>query len=163
MWKNALGVNVKFNDVDFNRLITDTSAAINNPKGIMAWGLGWIPDYPDEQDWTTLQFDNGAVNNGMNYGQNKSSDQAQQVQTQKLLEQADANQNAVQRIQQYDTAEQQLVNDVAWMTVFQQATPYVIKSCVQGVVVNAEDIPTAASWSKVYISNASNCANTSSY
>jgi oligopeptide transport system substrate-binding protein len=163
MWKSNLGVNVKFDDVDFNQLITDTSAAIDNPKGIMAWGLGWIQDYSDDQDWTTLQFDNGAVNNDMNYGQNKSSDVAQQIQTQKLLEEADANQNPTQRIQQYDQAEQQLVNDVAWMTVFQQASPYVIKSCVQGVTVNPEDIVPPNGWSKVYISNSPDCANTSSY
>ena len=163
MWKSALGVDVKFDDVDFNKLITDTSAAINNPKGIMAWGLGWITDYPDPQDWTTLQFDNGAVNNGMNYGQNKASDAAQQLQTQKLLEQADANPDATQRIQQYNQAEQQLVNDVAWMTVFQQANPYVIKPCVQGVIINAADIPSPGSWPNVYISDAAGCANTSSY
>ena len=43
MWKSALGIDVKFDDVDFNKLITDTSPAINNPKGIM--GLGTWLDY----------------------------------------------------------------------------------------------------------------------
>ena len=76
----------------------------------------------------------------MNYGQNKASDAAAQLQTQKLLEQADANANATQRMQQYNQAEQQLVNDVAWMTVFQQANPYVIKPSVPGVIIKTPRI-----------------------
>jgi oligopeptide transport system substrate-binding protein len=163
MWQSALGVSVKFDDIDFNKLLTDTEDATNNPKGIMAWGIGWIADYPDPQDWTTLQFDNGAVNNNENYGQNHSPDVTQQVQTQKLLEQADSNLNTTQRLQQYETAEQQLVNDVAWMTVYQQASPYAIKPCVQGVVINSSDITPPNDWPNIYISNATPCANTSSY
>ena len=72
MWQ-ALGVTIKFRDEDFNQLLSDITAATNNPKGIAMWGIAWIADYPDAQDWTTLQFDNGSPNNNMNYGQNSGA------------------------------------------------------------------------------------------
>src|SRR6266699_2749844 len=61
MWQTNLGVSVKANAEDFNKLLTDTEAALNNPKGLQFWELAWIADYPDPQDWTTLQFGKGAL------------------------------------------------------------------------------------------------------
>ena len=40
------------------------------PMACRFWGIAWIADYPDPQDWTTLQFDKGVPNNNINYGQN---------------------------------------------------------------------------------------------
>ncbi|HCI80176.1 MAG TPA: peptide ABC transporter substrate-binding protein, partial [Ktedonobacter sp.] len=85
MWQSTLGVSVKVNDEDFNKLLSDITAATNNPKGLQFWGIAWIADYPDPQDWTTLQFANGAPNNNMNYGQNNTSDAAAQVAVQNQL------------------------------------------------------------------------------
>ena len=59
MWQTTLGVNVKANPEDFNKLLTDSEAALNNPNGLQFWAIAWIADYPDPQDWTTLQFDKG--------------------------------------------------------------------------------------------------------
>src|SRR6266699_817295 len=61
MWQTNLGVSVKAKAEDFNKLLTDTEAALNNPKGLQFWELAWIADYPDPQDWTTLQFGKGAL------------------------------------------------------------------------------------------------------
>jgi oligopeptide transport system substrate-binding protein len=163
MWQSALGVSVKINDIDFNKLLVDTQAAINNPKGIQMWEIGWIADYPDPQDWTSIQFGNGAYNNDMNYGQNNSTDKDQQVATQQLLDQADVNPNNTERLQQYMQAEQQLVNDVAWLPVFQQEYELVRKSCVVGVVNNSFDLTPPDDWANIYISTATSCADTSSY
>jgi len=60
MWKQALGIDVKFNDVDFNKMLTDTTATLGN-KSVMAWSIGWISDYPDPQDWISLQFDKAST------------------------------------------------------------------------------------------------------
>ncbi|GHO67303.1 hypothetical protein KSC_061950 [Ktedonobacter sp. SOSP1-52] len=46
-WKDTLGVNVTINDEDFNKLLDDTSNAVNNPKGLQMWAIDWIADYPD--------------------------------------------------------------------------------------------------------------------
>jgi peptide/nickel transport system substrate-binding protein/oligopeptide transport system substrate-binding protein len=163
MWKNVLGVNVTINDIDFNKMLDETSSATNNPKGIQMWWIGWIADYPDPQDWLTLQFGNGSTQNNMNYGQNKSIDAAAQQQNQKLMVQADANLNPTERMQQYNQAEQQAVNDVAWLPIYQQTVSQVIKSCVVGIAQNAQSLTPPNDWANIYKTNDPNCANTTQY
>ncbi len=158
MWQ-ALGVTIHFRDEDFNQLLSDITAATNNPKGIAMWGIAWIADYPDAQDWTTLQFDKGAPNNNMNYGQNSGATSATQQQTQQQLEAADINPDSAARIQQYNTAEQQLVNDVAWLPIDQVEYQVMLKPCVVGYGYNAQGLFPAQSWGRVYISTNSNCSN----
>jgi peptide/nickel transport system substrate-binding protein/oligopeptide transport system substrate-binding protein len=117
------------------------------------WSIGWIADYPDPQDWTSLQFAKGSPNNNANYGQNSSADAAQQQQVQQQLAQADVTANATQRLQMYNQAEQQLVNDVAWMPLFQQSTPELVKTYVVGHTLNAFYIVPPDAWSNVYIAS----------
>ncbi len=160
MWQSALGITIKFVDEDFNKLLSDTTNATNNPKGIGIWGLGWGADYPDAQDFTTLQFDNGSPQNNLNYGQNNSATSAAQKTVQQQLEAADANVTDPNgRIQQYNTLEQQLVNDVAWLPEFQQASQRLTKPCVVGAVITANTQVYPSAWANVYISSDPNCAN----
>jgi oligopeptide transport system substrate-binding protein len=163
MWHNVLGVNIKINDIDFNKLLDEIPAATNNPDGIQMWWIPWIADYPDPQDWLTLQFDNGAQNNNMNYGQNKTSDAAVQQQIQQLMEQADKNPDQTTRMQQYNKAEQQLINDVAWLPVDQQILPTVIKPCLANFFFNAQEQTPPNDWGSVYITTNPTCANTAQY
>jgi oligopeptide transport system substrate-binding protein len=162
MWKNVLGIDVKFSDVDFNKLSDDTTATTGN-NSLAAWWIGWIADYPDPQNWTSVQFGKGAGNNNVNYGQNQSKNASQQQEVQKLLDQADANSNNDERMKQYQQAEQQLVNDVAWIPVYQQLTVGVRKPCVVGIVPNAFNITPPDDWGSIYISNHSTCADVSRY
>ncbi|HLI09541.1 MAG TPA: peptide ABC transporter substrate-binding protein, partial [Ktedonobacteraceae bacterium] len=151
-WQTVLGVSVKAAPTDFNKLLDDITAATNNPHGLQFWGIAWIADYPDPQDWTTLQFDAGVPNNNMNYGQNNSSDAATQQATQKLLEQADGMPNGPDRYAQYNKAEQQLVNDVAWLPMEQVTAAFVLKPYVQGLVFNPQSLTPPNDWGSVYIS-----------
>jgi oligopeptide transport system substrate-binding protein len=151
MWQTTLGVSVKANPEDFNKLLSDIVAATNNPKGIQFWNIGWIADYPDPQDWTTLQFDKGVPNNNMNYGQNSTADAAQQQAVQTALEAADVNPDQNARIQAYMTAEQQLVNDVAWMPTSQVTISQVVKPYVKGLVFNPQGLTPPDDWGAVYI------------
>jgi oligopeptide transport system substrate-binding protein len=151
MWQTTLGVSVKANPEDFNKLLTDSEAALNNPNGLQFWAIGWIADYPDPQDWTTLQFDKGAQYNQINYGQNHSADAAQQQQTQQMLEAADVNPDQTSRLQAYNQAEQQLVNDVAWLPMEQVAIPQVLKAYVRGMVFNPQLLIPPNDWGNIYI------------
>jgi len=163
MWQNVLGVSVKINDVDVNKLIADIPAATNNANGLMFWSYGWIADYPDPQDWLTLQFDAGVPNNNMNYGQNHSSNASIQQATQALLHQADTNPNEAERLQQYMKAEQQLVDDVAWLPLYQITASFVRKPCVQGIVDNPAGLTPPDDWANVFISTATPCTDTAAY
>ncbi|HEX4713504.1 MAG TPA: peptide ABC transporter substrate-binding protein, partial [Ktedonobacteraceae bacterium] len=160
-WQSVLGVSVKTHEEDFNALLTDASnstcqtpddprACLN--KGLQMWFLAWIADYPDPQDWTTLQFDKGASNNNWNWGQNFSADAAAQVQVQKNLEAADINTNSTARIAAYNKAEQQLVNDVAWAPIDQQDNALLIRKDIQGAIVNSQDLTPPDDWANIYVS-----------
>ncbi|HZR41227.1 MAG TPA: peptide ABC transporter substrate-binding protein [Ktedonobacteraceae bacterium] len=162
-WKTVLGVNVKINDVDQNKLITDRNHSLNNPNGMQMWALFWGADYPDPQDWMTLIFDKGSTKNGLNYGQNNSSAAAEQQANQHLMEQADVNPDPTSRMQQYNQAEQQLVNDVAWIPMYQNTTSIVRKPCVVGITDNAQGFIPQDDWGSIYVSTAAPCANTSQY
>ena len=157
-WQTVLGVSVKTNDIDFNKLLGDITGTTNTTT-LQFWAIAWITDYPDPQDWLTLQFDNGAGNNNMNYGQNHSTDAAQQQATQKLMEQADLNLNPAQRLQQYNQAEQQLVNDVAWLPMDQVNATYLLKPCVHGFVLNHQGLTPPNDWGSMYITTATPCAS----
>ncbi len=151
MWQNTLGVSVKAAPEDFNKLLTDSEAALNNPKGLQFWGIAWIADYPDPQDWTTLQFGAGAPYNQINYGQNHSADAAQQQQTQQALAAADVNPDQASRMQAYNQAEQQLVNDVAWLPMEQVAVSQVLKAYVKGMVFNPQLLIPPEDWGNIFI------------
>ncbi|MGZ6367426.1 MAG: peptide ABC transporter substrate-binding protein, partial [Ktedonobacteraceae bacterium] len=151
MWQTVLGISVKPDPIDFNRLLGEMSASINNPKGLQFWRFTWVADYPDPQDWLTLQFDKGAPNNVMNYGQNSSADALHQQATQLLMEQADFNQNQSARLSQYGQAEQQLVKDVAWLPMYQVGAVYLLKPYVHGLVDNPLGLTPPDDWSNIYI------------
>ena len=151
MWQTTLGINVKANPEDFNKLLTDTEAALNNPNGLQFWGIAWIADYPDPQDWTTLQFGKGSQYNQINYGQNTTANAAEQQQVQQALAAADVNQDQTTRMQAYNQAEQSLVNDVAWLPMEQVAVSQVLKAYVRGIVFNPQLLIPPNDWGNIFI------------
>jgi oligopeptide transport system substrate-binding protein len=160
MWQNTLGISVKIEDVDFNKLVTDITGTIGNGN-VMALSVGWSGT-PDPYDWTTMQFGNGAGVNLSNYGQNHSTDAAQQQQTQQLLAQADGEvANPTLRMQEDQQAEQQLVNDVAWLPIYQNTNVYVVKPCVVGWPSNPFGSVLEPDWPNIYISTATPCGSQS--
>jgi peptide/nickel transport system substrate-binding protein/oligopeptide transport system substrate-binding protein len=151
MWQKVLGVTVTPDPLDYNTLLTQVTLATGNANGLQMWGLTWVAEYPDPQDWLTRQFDRGVPNNNANYGQNTSSDVAQQQQTQQQLENADSNSNQDARYKAYQQAEQQLVNDVAWMPMEQVTTTFLRQPTVVGIVDNPMNIVPPNDWANIYI------------
>ncbi|MBV9229741.1 MAG: peptide ABC transporter substrate-binding protein [Chloroflexi bacterium] len=149
-WKSVLNITVTANPVDYNALLDKVAAATNNPNGLQFWGLAWIGEYPDPQDWLTFQFDKGVPNNNMNYGQNLSTTATQQQNTQQQLEAADANTQANARVQSYQQAEQQLVNDVAWIPMEQVAANFLRSPYIIGIVNNAQGQIPPNDWANIY-------------
>ena len=151
-WKDVLGVSVQAAPTDFETL--SSQVAQNNGKSTIAmFQTGWIDDYPDPQDFTTLQFVANSPNNSTNYGQNKSANAPTQVKTQANLQAADIEQDATTRLTMYNTAEQQLVNDVAWLPMYQANASAVLKPYVKGYSFNAGGLIPPFAWADVYITN----------
>lgn len=150
-WKQVLGVTVTAAPVDSNTLLDQVSAATGNSQGLQMWGLSWVGEYPDPYDWLSRQFGSGSVFNNMNYGQNTSSDVALQQTTQKQLVSADTNFKSDARLQAYQQAEQQLVNDVAWLPIEQVTSVFLRQPYVAGIVDNGMGIIPPNDWANIYI------------
>lgn len=151
MWQKVLGVTVTADPVDSSALLDEVSAATGNAQGIQMWGLSWVAEYPDPQDWLTRQFGNGSVFNNMNYGQNTSSNVAMQQVTQQQLLKADSDFQSTARLQLYQQAEQQLVNDVAWLPLEQVTSVFLRKSYVAGMVDNSIGLIPPDEWAGISI------------
>ncbi|GAC1388858.1 MAG: peptide ABC transporter substrate-binding protein [Ktedonobacteraceae bacterium] len=150
MWQKVLGITVTADPIAYNTLLDRVTAATNNANGLQFWGLAWVGEYPDPQDWLTLQFDTGAPNNNLNYGQNTSTTAAQQQATQKQLEAADANTLQDARLHTYQQAEQQLVNDIAWLPMEQVTTTFLRSPSIVGMVDNGQGIIPPDDWASIY-------------
>lgn len=151
-WHDVLGVNVQAQPTDFETLSAEAPKTVGNANLTM-FSTGWIDDYPDPQDFTTLQFTKGSTNNSTNYGQNHSADAAAQVQVQNELAAADVEKDQTKRISMYNDAEQKLINDVAWLPTYQESTSRVLKTYVKGYSFNAGDLVPPFEWANVYIEN----------
>ncbi len=156
-WKDVLNITVSANDIDPNVLFNNISQGANNPLSF--YSAGWIADYPDPEDWTTLIFGKDSAQNGMNYGQNNSANASQQQALQVRMEKADILQDQNQRFKEYNAIEQQLVNDVAWIPMEQQVAAGLRKPCVRGFHQTAMGIMPPDDWAYAYISNDQPCAN----
>ncbi len=150
MWQKVLGLTVIADAVDYNTLLDKVTATTNNATGLQLWGLAWVAEYPDPQDWLSLQFASGVPNNNMNYGQNTSTTAAQQQATQKLLDDADSNTQQDARLHIYQQAEQQLVNDVAWLPMEQVTNTFLRSPLIVGMVDNAQGIIPPDDWANIY-------------
>src|SRR5258706_5818628 len=118
MWQQVLGITVTTQTMDFTPLLTAESTTTGKSPaqgGLQMWTAAWGADYPDPQDWTTLQFGDGQPYNEFNYGNNNGPTAAAQRKVQQQLDATDVMTDPTARAQAYNTQEQQLVNDVAWL------------------------------------------------
>jgi len=150
MWQTVLGVTVKSEGFTFDKLITLENATVGNPKGLQIWISGWLADYPDPQDWLSTFFAKGSGYNQMNYGQNNSTDVAKQLQVQQLLMLADVNANQTQRLQQYNQAEEQVIDDVGWLPIYQGKIAVLKSPKLVGIVNNALSVIAPNDWGNIY-------------
>jgi oligopeptide transport system substrate-binding protein len=151
MWQSVLGIKVSFNPSDFATFLKTRNAATGNPQGIQMWLVTWSSYYPDPHDWTTIHFGKGTARNNMNYGQNNSTDALQEQAVQDQLARADAESVADTRISLYQSAEQQLINQVAWIPLYQWTRMVLLKPYVKGLTYNALSSFPPMQWANIYI------------
>jgi peptide/nickel transport system substrate-binding protein/oligopeptide transport system substrate-binding protein len=110
------------------------------------WTIGWAADYPDPQDWTTLQFKEGAPDNMGNWSISGLDS---------VVNQADVEPDATQRMADYNKAEQLIVNSCAWIPYQQDKIAWRVRPWVQGFQLNQLELATDISWPNVAIINVS--------
>ena len=64
---------------------------------------------------------------------------------------ADTNADNTSRMKAYNDAEQALVNDVAWIPIFQAANQYLINPKIYGLKINSQAEFPPESWANVYV------------
>ena len=136
-FQTYLGVHINVDPVDFEQLITDVYT-----YKVQFYLLGWIADYPDPQDWTSLQFVKDAPNNTMNFEDPKID---------QLTAQADVEQDQAKRFAEYGQAEELAVDEVAWIPTNQGKNIYVFQPYIKGFVQNAGGLTPDLSWPDVSI------------
>jgi peptide/nickel transport system substrate-binding protein/oligopeptide transport system substrate-binding protein len=147
-WAAALNLNVKVVGLHSSAL-RKTLAGVPDPTNpthkinpIPIWTFGWLADYADPQDWLSLQFATGA---GYNVGgvSNSGLDQ--------LMASADAEPNTTKRLGEYNLAEQQVINSVAWIPFEQGKFYWRQRTWVRGFGLNALQLIPDTGWSSVAI------------
>ncbi len=137
-WKQALpDWQISVTTVDLNHLFDQLAA-----RQAQFWLLDWYADYPDPQDWLSLQFLAGSANNSGNV----NLDQANI-----LLQRADAEQDAVQRIKDYNAAEQLLVTAVAWIPLYQAKVWWEVPTYVSGFSIGVMSQTPPDVWQQAFI------------
>jgi peptide/nickel transport system substrate-binding protein/oligopeptide transport system substrate-binding protein len=136
-YQQYLGVHVALNPVDFEQLINDVYTG-----KVQFYQLGWIADYPDAQDWTSIQFVTGSANNIMNFHDTNLDS---------LCAQADVEQDQAKRNSLYNQAEELAVDEVGWIPIFQQKNLYSFQTYIHGFVQDSGGLTPQDVWGDVYI------------
>jgi peptide/nickel transport system substrate-binding protein/oligopeptide transport system substrate-binding protein len=135
MWKTAMpGYPVEISNVDFGTLIND----VYSGSAPQLFGIGWIVDYPDPQDWLSLQFLPGSSVNVQNINYAPAND---------LMNQADIEQDQTKRFQLYNQAEQMMVDQVGWIVTNQQIAVWLFNgSKISGYRQNTSGYTSLTDW-----------------
>lgn len=140
-WNQALGVNVQVKQASFNDIVHNLiHSAAQDP--MQMWEIGWIADYPDPQDWLTLQFQTGSPYN---------SEGISIPSLDKLMTNADSEQNPTKRMQMYNQAEQEIVDQVPWIPFQQGKIYWRQREYVHGFGFNSLGLMLDINWPNVYI------------
>ena len=127
MWRDNLGVDVEpiqapaetfFQDVDSGRY--------------QIFALGWIMDYPDEEDILNIHFDSESPNNNTFYS-NQEVDG--------LLREALLETDQQRRIDLYQEAEQLILDEVPWFPLFFARFHALVKPYVGNYLIPAAIVP----------------------
>lgn len=142
-WQTVLGVTAQLKVEDPTTFVSrDLPATLGHAGPLQIWFLGYTY-LADPFFWLNSFFGTGGSLNDGNYGQTPAQQAVQQE-----LTAAATNSNSQQRTQQYNDAEQKIVNDVGWIPLIQEGINTLINQKLQNFAANG---PTRT-WSDVYIS-----------
>ncbi len=127
MWQENLGVTIEIEQEDFGLFLRDIDEG-----NFQMFSLGWIADYPDPQNFLDIKFHSESANNETGYS-NPDVDA--------LLERARGETDQAARLELYQQAEQLIVDDAAWVSLYHGKNTYLVKEWVTGYAVPAFVIP----------------------
>jgi oligopeptide transport system substrate-binding protein len=127
MWRQNLGVEVQIEQAE------PATFFQNIDQGIyQMFLLGWVMDYPDEEDILNIHFDSESPNNNTGYS-NPEVD--------RLLREALTESDPQRRIELYRQAERIILEDVPWFPLFYGRFHALVKPYVQDYLIPPAIVP----------------------
>ena len=128
-WKTAFGVDIALDPVDR----TAYTALVKKPETTpQLFSLGWIADFPDQQNWLTTVWISKSGVSGSRTGYNNPE-------FDRLVKAADKEPDAKKRDDTYLQAGKILSKDAPAAWIYYDATKYLKKPWVKGVVNSSSD------------------------
>jgi oligopeptide transport system substrate-binding protein len=138
-YREVLGVELTLEPVDSTTFASLTKDPASFPQSSL---LGWGQDYPDPQNWLSIYWTCGStIHAGLVGYCNEEFDA--------LIQQADQELDAEQRIALYEEAGQLLVADVPGVFAFNLATVVMVKPDVTGYQATASDYFYPGQWASL--------------
>jgi oligopeptide transport system substrate-binding protein len=133
MWKENLGVDVTTESLDLGTFSARLNETVENPEtGLQMYYSIWGADYPDPQNFISLQLHTGSGANNGNWS-NAQFDQ--------LTDKADVlTGNVDERYQLYNQAEQIAIDEVGWLPLFNPSFNLLMKPFVEGMAVTGQGL-----------------------
>ncbi|HEV2461508.1 MAG TPA: hypothetical protein VGS80_24400, partial [Ktedonobacterales bacterium] len=145
MWQKAFpGMSISAVPVNSN--------IFNDPNYVRTqqiWLSAWAADYPDPQDFLSLQFLPEGFYTTSSPANVRDANSLQEAIS--LMQQADVELYPPTRALDDRNAEQILVTQVAWIPLFQLRTPVGFRSYVANYAITASGMPSVETWQQVYI------------
>jgi oligopeptide transport system substrate-binding protein len=142
-WNTILGLNIQVVPTDH------LGSNITRGGPYQMWVIGWLADYPDPQDWLSLQF---TSNTAASQTGNNATD-VHDANLDKLFKQADLEQDPTKRMALYNQAEQMAINLVPWIPYEQAKALWRMRPWVRGFGLNSVGLMVDVAWPNVYIAS----------
>ena len=127
MWKDNLGIDVAVRQTETATFFQDL-----RDGDFQMFEVGWVADYVDPENFLKVKL----------YGDSKDNESKyRNAEVDRLLEQADTDQDPAQRLALYQQAEQIIVNEVPWIPLFHDEYSVLIKPYVKDYVLPPFVIP----------------------
>jgi len=132
MWQENLGISVKLDPLELGTYSQRLNDMYLDPEtGMDAYYSIWGADYPDPQNFLSLQLQTGVGNNNSHYS-NEEFDS--------LTKEADTTvDDFAKRADLYNKAEQIAVSEVGWLPLFNAKVNVLVRDCIKGVEVTGMD------------------------
>lgn len=132
MWQENLGITVTLEPLELATFSSRLNDTFQDPtSGLQAYYSVWGADYPDPQNFLSLQLQTGVGNNNSHWS-NEEFDT--------LTTEADTTiDDFAKRADLYNQAEQIAVSEVGWLPLFNAKVNVLVRECVKGIDVTGMD------------------------
>jgi oligopeptide transport system substrate-binding protein len=114
-------------DVELRRLDWAAHIKLVDEGGVVFFRQGWIADYPDPENFLTVLF------HSRNVGAAGNTSRYRSAALDRRLDEADAMATGAERFRRYQEAEQMILDDAVWVSLYHYSSRALVKPSVKGL------------------------------